>query len=177
MLVSFSHTAMRPYVEAGIHQAQGHDVGFERVKRTTIRRAGPRYEELLARNAAGWAGLRLRLWWKSRTAERAKLGEAPLLGIERITILHGRRDGDPCLQVKGTPALFELFGTSPGCNYVSSVQWLHADVAARELTGSAWDDGHIGIVAYRDGFNTLRDFADFFVPKDGDRFEGVVLKW
>lgn len=168
MLLSFSVPEMLPYIEAGIRQAQGEDIGAARVKRQTIRRRGKRYDAMLAaaRRSGWWLPADLHLWWKSRRPERRHLGT--IKGVCRIypvTILHsftqspsgpkqtiyridgprGWRDGD------GDDMLF----WSPG---------------AGEHSGFAQE-------AFNDGFESPQDFCDYFVPNMGDCFEGALLRW
>lgn len=98
--ISFSLPAMRPYVEAGIAAIEKglppHRLlsPLGRVKRQTLRGVGakPDLDPYARAQRAGEAGrpVRLRLWWKVRTSERALLGDVPLARVERIAI---RRDG------------------------------------------------------------------------------------
>ncbi len=171
MLLSFSHPDMLPFVRAGIAQANGADVGDTRVKRTTIRKMGPRYQSLLVR---GYEGIRLHHWWKSRTPLREKLGEAGLLTIERIGIervSHGG-DGEEWVRIDGRSRLFEMFDAH------GALQWSSiANPASLSPLEPPRDFEGVCSIAYADGFTSLHDFADFFVPNLGARFEGVVLKW
>jgi hypothetical protein len=161
MLLSFSQHAMLPYIEAGVRQARGADVGDVRVKRQTIRRMGPRYEPLLARAQEDGTvnGMDLHLWWKSRTPQRRRLGIVSC-NIRRISITRTTDGNGDCVR-------------SPlaGRGFACSVALVSDDVIARD------DRSALAGLAYADGFDTIRAFADFFVPAPGDVFEGVMLKW
>jgi hypothetical protein len=172
MLLSFSIAPMLPMVRAGLDQRNGVDVGDARVKRQTIRRRGTRGLALLERAAkAGWTiPYDLHLWWKSRTPEKAHIGTAyagppryPPNYCYPIQILHsetidsdGRHDDiwridGPRGWRKGSPMVFwtlEGFGNQP-----------------------------FEEEACNDGFESARDFCNFFAPNLGDRFEGVLFKW
>lgn len=95
MLLSFSVDYMRPYVEAGIRQNNGEDVGAARVKRQTIRKLGPVAKRLIK------FGIRpvmpLHLWWKSRTKEKAFLGVVPSWRITPVYIANC--NGAPVIEI------------------------------------------------------------------------------
>lgn len=176
MLLSFSHEAMRGYVESGFDQAHGLGGDGTRVKRTTIRRLGVRYSRLLDYSATT-AFVPVHLWWKSRTPERKLIGEVKLLAIERIEIRRESYVGQPWLVVRGQPALFALFGEPLEDHWIEAATPLFSDVADQVLGASPLAERGLARIAYRDGFYTQRAFADYFVPKLGDRFEGVALRW
>lgn len=163
MLLSFSVPSMRPYIEAGIRQAQGEAVA-ERVKRQTIRRIGPSH-----RKALEWDSIshthpyQTHIWWKSRTKDRAHLGTISGGGrAYAITILHSysQSPGGPkvqCLKIDG-------------CH-----QWDDEDSCY------FWNPYHGGekfeAFTLADGFDNPDAFRDYFVPNIGDKFEGVLFKW
>lgn len=166
MLLSFSVPSMLPMIRAGLRQHAGEDVGDARVKRQTIRKLGPRGEQLLA-----WDPLShsipydLDIWWKSRTKERTCLGKVACRGVRlyRIDILHSmvepppRGPSYPVLRINGPRG------------------WREGDSVL------FWSPAHGGeqLVeeARRDGFDGAEEFRDFFVPRVGDRFDGVIFKW
>jgi hypothetical protein len=173
MLISFSHPQMRPWIEAGLRQFRGEDVGTARVKRQTIRRMGPRYERLL-HLAGPLGGINadlgsLHLWWKSRTPARCTLGVVSPYRIRAITIERAENEDD------------------------GKHDWLMAHLAKDDGPAASWmialDDGidlrrplaerppRIAKLIYADGFDSIAAFADFFVPKAGDTFNGVLLQW
>lgn len=164
MLLSFSIPEMLPYVRAGIRQAKGEDIGNERVKRQTIRRIGPVAERCLR-----WDPIchthpyELHLWWKSRTKAREHLGTISTGGkAYEISILHSfsQSPGGPkkqCIKIDGC------------------YQWDEGDSCY------FWDpenrDDKFEAFARADGFDSAEAFRDFFVPNEGDFFEGVLFKW
>lgn len=157
MLLSFSETSMLPYVRAGIRQAMGEDVGDERVKRQTIRRFGPRAEQLLRWDPVGHTiALPLHLYWKSRTPKRERLGVIPsqLVGVYELEIQHLHDGG---LRIAGPQA------------------W-------RDGGAIFWSPGRVGCAhvsseARNDGFDSPEAFRDYFVPDAGDRFRAILFKW
>ena len=164
MLLSFSVPEMLPWIRAGIRQARGEPVSG-RVKRQTIRRLGPRGQMVLdhASRACWTCPYDLHLWWKSRTAERELLGViAGGCRVYPVTILHSTVEppGKPpyeCIRIdgprgwrKGDDVLFWSPGDPPG-QFLAEAQ--------------------------ADGFDSMEAFRDFFVPKLGDVFEGVLFKW
>lgn len=165
MLLSFSEPSMRPYVEAGIRQANGVVVGDLRVKRQTIRRRGSRGERLieLAKNACWTHPYDLHLWWKSRTKEREHLGT--ISGGSRIypiTILHSfvepmNRPKYPVVRIDGPQ----------GWRDGDAMLFWSPNYGGRSFTEEA----------IADGFNSAEAFRDYFVPNLGDRFDGVLFKW
>lgn len=164
MMLSFSIPEMRPYVEAGIRQAQGEYVGTARVKRQTIRKLGPRSLAMLERaKDAGWTHpCDLHLWWKSCTSERELLGVIKDVGhIYPITILHSRVEPPdappyPVLRIDGPHG------------------WRDGDSV---LFWACGETGSFANETYRDGFDSVEAFRDFFVPNVGDVFEGALFKW
>lgn len=172
MILSFSIPEMRPYIEAGLRQRVGEDVGTARVKRQTIRRLGPRNRALLdrAREASWTIPYDLQLWWKSRSkSERALIGEARYDTAPRdriccypIEVLHST------VQPTDAPEY-------PVLRIVGPRGWRNGDSC---LFWSA-DHGGEGFVseAYADGFDSPQAFGDFFVPKVGGRFDGALFRW
>lgn len=174
MILSFSIPEMRPMIEAGLRQRQGEDVGGARVKRQTIRRAGPRAYRLIeyAQEHDWNCPYPLHLWWKSRTPEREHIGTVPLGGarcwpvlIERVHASAFERGvelhGDIYVLAVSTP------GGSPRA---SEVIYAEPDCAVEE-------GGAVASFARQDGFESATDFRDFFVPKRSDVFEGIVYQW
>jgi len=166
MLLSFSEAPMLPYIRAGIRQAQGEDVGTERVKRGTIRAHGPRARKLLEFDPVGHTiGMPLHLWWKSRTPQRELLGVIPpeLVRVYRIEILHSRvlPPAEPeyqCIRIDGPKGWREgdsMVFWSPGCDGGSDF--------VRE--------------AFQDGFDSPEAFRAYFVPTRGDRFDAILFRW
>lgn len=152
MLLSFSVTAMRPWIVNGLIQ-RGNPPGYvdkgERVKRQTIRADGPRAQRLLeVARLNGWKHPgRLDLWWKSRTKERQSLG--CVTGFELYPVLISHHD--------------IVAVDSPGVGFL---KWSPAAGGADLVK-----------FALADGFDSVEAFRDFFVPQHGDRFVGVVFKW
>jgi hypothetical protein len=160
MILSFSLPSMLPFVQAGILQANGEDVGQQRVKRQTIRRRGPLAERLLkhAENACWTIPYDLQLWWKSRTPQRAFLGTVKNIRFYPILILHSQEeypDGrvNPVLRISGPDG------------------WREGDAAVFD-GGKGFEEE-----VYADGFDGVKSFREFFVPKMSDRFDGVIFKW
>lgn len=154
MLLSFSVPAMRPMVEAGLRQRAGEDIGNARVKRQTIRHLGPRAKAVLKRaEVDGWrCPYPLHLWWKSRTKERALMG---LVEGARCLSIHIRHS-EHFLGLVGV-----ILDADPSLLIVA------ADSDPKGMTD----------FARADGFDSVDAFRDFFVPKPGDRFDGVLFKW
>lgn len=164
MLLSFSVPDMLPWIRAGIRQAKGEPVSG-RVKRQTIRRRGPRADALLkhAEQASWTHGYDLHLWWKSRTPERESLGVVEGGSwVYPITILHSSielpgQEPYPCLRIDGPRG------------------WRQGDAALFWSPGNP--PGPFLAEAMADGFDTVESFRDYFVPNQGDVFEGVLFKW
>lgn len=163
MLLSFSEPAMLPYIRAGIRQAHGEDVGNERVKRQTIRRLGPRAEQLLSWDMIGGSTpYRLQLYWKSRTPEGAFLGEVSSFRVYRINILHSSvvppdAPEYECIRIDGRAG------------------WRDGDSMLFWSPGDA-PNGFCE-EAHKDGFDSPEAFRDYFVPNKRDRFAAVLFKW
>lgn len=167
MLVSFSHPQMRPWIEAGLRQFRGEDVGDARVKRQTIRRMGPRYERLL-HLAGPQGGINadlgsLHLWWKSRTPVRCALGVVVPFRIRPIMIERAMEEEDERQYVMvhvahedGPAALWE------------------APLSGQRFNPEIY---RIAKLIHADGFDSYQTFTDFFAPKVGDVFNGVLLQW
>lgn len=166
MLISFSERPMLPYVRAGIRQANGEDVGGERVKRQTIRARGPRAEKLLARakDAGNTIPYDLHLYWKSRTPECELLGVIPcrLVHVFPIEILHShvlpvREPEYQCIRIDGPRGWRERD---------AMIFWSPGD-PPNSFTSEA----------RADGFDSPEAFRDYFVPNRGDRFKAILFKW
>jgi len=165
MLLSFSQPEMLPYLIKGVDEARGIDVGDARVKRQTIRPRTVRYRRLLDETPyANWTHwIDLHLWFKSRTPARQRIGTVQLKRIYPITIQRGTvepPDGDPY----------------PICRIDGPTGWRIGDPMLSWTPGEFEPAGFAG-EAYKDGFDSLAAFCDFFALKVGDRFEGVLLKW
>ncbi|RAI42812.1 hypothetical protein [Rhodoplanes roseus] len=164
MILSFSVPEMRPMIEAGLRQMRG-EPGDVRVKRQTIRARGPIAERLLAWDPVGQTiPYDLSLWWKSRTAERAKLGDVPraAVRVSPIEIWH------TTVQDPGAPPR----------------QILRIDGSRGWRAGDAmlfWSSRNRGAAfeaeVKADGFDTVAAFRDYFVPNPGDRFDGILYRW
>lgn len=162
MLLSFSVSAMRPMIEAGLRERAGEALPEGcRVKRQTIRGRGPQWLRVLAASEGGNAHggkveRDLHLWWKSRTKERAHLGTVRGFEIYPVSISRGRggRGGRyvtvtfPDRYIMGLPTKLRIAWAPELFNF-----------------------------ACLDGFESAAAFADFFVPEPGDRFPGVLIKW
>lgn len=165
MLISFSVPQMLPYIQAGIRQRAGENIFGQRVKRQTIRKRGPRAEKLLhCAVAAYWTHpYDLHLWWKSRTAQRAHLGTvAGGSKIYPISILHSNvvpPDSPPY-------ETYRIDGPHGWRNGDAMLFWNPKD------GGRSFEEE-----AYADGFDSARDFVQYFVPNLGDRFDAVIFKW
>ena len=174
MLLSFSHKRMLPAIEAGIayrHSGGAHAVRCDTppdMKLQTIRAwtgDKSRYRPLVEATAEekGAAGDHtLHLWWKSRTAERRKLGEVRLKSATRLLIRRTDVPGDWL-----TISFLEANGERMWGTYVLRAHLVatdHQPIVVRDL-------------ALADGFATVADFADYFVPRPGDSFLGVLIKW
>ncbi|MDZ4382827.1 MAG: hypothetical protein U0942_15960 [Parvibaculum sp.] len=159
MMLSFSIPAMRPMIEAGLRQRAGEELPeAARVKRQTIRARGPVWQRVLAgteggRDLGGRVERDLHLWWKSRTKERALMGVVRGFEIYPVTI---SRDDD---------AKYVIV-QHPGAYIVGQPTRLRL----------AWSP-EIFDFALADGFEHAEAFADFFVPRPGDRFAGALIKW
>lgn len=171
MILSFSIAYMRPYIEAGIRQANGENVGDARVKRQTIRGnllpkgRGPRAKAMLeVAKGAGWTHpYDTHLWWRSRTAERACLGVVP--GAGRIYPVTMRRSGVHPLNAG--LSTFRMNGPEGWHAGAKCLLW-HSDDR---------EDHPLHSVAYADGFDSVEAFRDYFVPNVGDVFEGALFRW
>ena len=157
MLLSFSVDEMRPMIEAGLRQRNGHDVGTARVKRQTIRALKARGKAILdAAKPNDWrCPYDLHLWWKSRTPARALLGVVDGARAMPVMIRHS-------LLMRGSVEI------------VTAVQGGKMDIIVglpSEGSGRAYD------FARADGFEGLDDFIEFFVPRQCDVFEGVLFTW
>lgn len=151
MLLSFSVDYMRQMVEDGFLQAMGKDVGDARVKRQTIRRRGPVADRLIARGIPN--GMELDLWWKSRTKQRAFIGSVPKWQLFPVDI--SNNDGQVFMR---GPTGWRPIHTSLG--------WC-PERGGSELKQEAWNDG----------FDSVEDFRDYFVPKSADIFPGALFRW
>ena len=177
MMLSFSVPEMRPYLEAGLRQRKGEDVGAARVKRQTIRRRGPRADALIehAEQACWTIPYELQLTWLARTKDCAPIGVASY--------------GDP--QPHGIYAYpIEILHSSVVPPDAPEYQCLRI-VLPRGFVGghfhfwSPQDGGRatrtsangIARMAYADGFDSVEAFRDFFVPERGNRFDGILYRW
>jgi len=167
MLMSFSVPEMRPMVEAGVKQWQGHDVGTARVKRQTIRKLGPKYAPIVEAYAnREISSVPLHLWWKSRTPEKEFIGQVDAT-ISRCSI------DRCCLALYGEFITVRINPRQPGEDIRLPQQVLTWNL------GRAADEQFIAfdVFARADGFNSAREFADYFAPECGDRFEGALFRW
>lgn len=166
MLLSFSVPEMLPFVEAGIRQALGEDVGAARVKRQTYRKRGARGTQLLehAREAGNTIPYDLHLYWKSRTPQCRMLGTIPcrLVKVYPVEILHS------WVQPTHTPDYQCIRLDGPR-------GWRRGDATCFWAPGDA-DNGFCR-EAHADGFDSPEAFRDFFAPNRGDRFEAILFKW
>jgi hypothetical protein len=173
MLISFSVAEMLPYIRAGIRQASGEHV-IERVKRQTIRTRGARAEKLLAHaGEANWTiPYDLHLYWCSRSPKGKFLGLVEHVRVYPIEMLHSSvqpADGRPeyqCLKI-------ELPRAFPDSNWQF---WSPQDGGLRDGR-LAPDANGFARFAYKDGFDSVEAFRDFFVPNRGDHFKGIVFTW
>lgn len=154
MLLSFSVPEMRPMIEAGVRAHNGFDVGSARVKRQTIRKRGPRAEALLAvaREKHWRCPHPLHLWWKSRTKERKRLGIVSgglVCPVRIVRSAANRGDFDISLTAEQRGICFFAFDDNPDAEAFARV----------------------------DGFDSAEAFRDFFVPRAGDVFQGVIFTW
>lgn len=140
-------------LENGLREIAGEPVGG-RTKRQTIRRYGPAYQRLFRHGTADehWylRDLQLDLWWKSRTPGRVKLGQVKGMAV-RLSI--SREEGAVLNRrliagVVNMPALHPAYG-------------MHKDFQMFHL----------------DGFDSEKEFLDYFVPNEGDLFDGVLFQW
>lgn len=173
MLLSFSIPEMRVMIEAGLaeRQATGFPAsaaatsasprGGARTKRQTIRARGVQWQRVLAETEGGQTGggkveRDLHLWWKSRTKERRHLGT--LRGFEAYPVSIAYVTGHVEIRL-------------PTFNTSSPV----VATALADLRPGKHIFAHD--IARDDGFDQWLDFVNFFVPKPGDRFAGVLIKW
>lgn len=172
MILSFSVDSMRPYIEAGIRQALGEDVAGARVKRQTIRQRGAVAQRLLKWDTiAGTHPYDLHLWWKSRSPKEAQLlGVIPNLTrtarirVYPITILHSsvksiHEPEYPCFKIEG-------------CH-----RWDEGDSCYFWSPGDDPAISKFAKFARADGFESPEAFAEYFVPRRGDHFNGVLYTW
>lgn len=176
VLLSFSIPEMLPNLIAGLDVAGAYreEGAFEahsawartnfgqdpesavRLKRQTIREYDPDTSSLRSPYARIKAGYTAHIWWKSRSAQRRKLGSVPITSITHVEIKHSmtanRKEVMLDIDTGGTVQRF--------------------------CTAFGWKDQNaITLFARRDGFNGLEDFRDYFVPKPGDTFRGVLIEW
>ncbi|MEQ9518482.1 MAG: hypothetical protein RLN89_03475 [Parvibaculum sp.] len=118
-----------------------------RVKRQTIRTLGPKYQRLFA-DSNSLHAVKLDLWWKSRRPERVKLGS-----------------------VEGRATRIVI--TKPA--------WCDVEVRGADLEGfkllGELEERRVMPFWWLDGFNSLEAFQKYFVPNDGDVFDGVLFTW
>lgn len=150
MLLSFSVDYMRPYIEAGIRQMAGKKSSGP-VKRQTIRARGPRAEVILkqADPKTGSHMGTLHFWWKSRTREKAFLGEAKGFHVFPIHMTRG----------------------------LSHVQITVGDGQQMVWTLGIDPPTPMLLLIAADGFKTVHSFLDYFLPKTGTSFSGILYKW
>lgn len=91
------------------------------------------------------------IWWKSRTAERRKLGSPTITGVQTVRLSNHAGSFVIALPTNSN-ALLDAAGI----------------IASR--------DGQ-NAFARADGFKDARSMRDYFVPKDGDVFHGVLISW
>lgn len=164
MMLSFSEPGMLPYVRAGIRQAAGEDVGGERVKRQTIRRRGPRAEQLLAHDPiAGTTPYIFNLYWKARTPQCEHLGDVSCVRVVAIEILHSRVEPTDRAPYQSLRICGRRHWNDDGDD---TLFWAHGDA----------DSGFCRF-AFNDGFETVEAFREYFVPNFGDRFEAILYRW
>lgn len=159
MLISFSVPKMLPYIRAGLLQRLGDSIYNERVKRQTIRRLGTRGKQLLlARDPLTHEiPYDLHLWWKSRTPERELIGVVRAEnGPARVYQLTIKRYESSC----------EISGESGWRTGLQTLAWYSGD---EPNAFSAETDA--------DGFDSPKEFRDFFVPNRCDRFDAILTKW
>lgn len=162
MLLSFSHAAMLPMIEAGLAS----DEDGVRVKRQTIRRMGPRGQALLKHDPLGHTiPYDLHLWWKSRTAEKRLIG---IVACPRIKVWPIHISRFVAEQLDGT--------TLPVLKVVISWGANRADHVFYHTIGGLGLGG-ITRIAHADGFDSAEAFGDYFVPNTGDVFDGILYKW
>lgn len=155
---------MLPYIHAGLRQRAGEQVS-ERVKRQTIRKRGPRADKLLewAKGASWTIPYDLHLRWQTRSPQ------GKLIGI-----------------VEGGCRFYPIDIWHTWCQDPGGPERpiLRIDAPRGWRRGDAmifWSELHGGLSfeeeAFADGFDSVEAFRDFFVPKMGDRFDGVIYKW
>lgn len=154
MILSFSVPEMLPLIRDGLQQAKGLNIKT-RVKRQTIRKWGPQAERVLAAPSFPYS---LSLWWKSRTKEREFLGifEAAFVTAERLAVTHD------------AAGIVWVVLASIGVD----MRWQQASRANPLGT-----DNGLTEFAYADGFDSPEAFRDYFVPKPGDVFKGILYRW
>lgn len=148
--ISFSLPEMRPFVETGIRAiekglpATRLMTPLGRVKRQTLRAVGrkPDLDPYGRAQRAGEAGrpVRLRLWWKIRTAERALLGDVPLARVARIAL---RPDGAGLRLEGGDLPAPDVFAKYDGFEDAAEMRQFffdgeHADKRMRALWWIQW---------------------------------------
>ena len=156
---------MLPYIQAGIRQRNGEDVGAARVKRQTIRKRGPRADKILkwAEQAFWTHPYDLHLWWKSRTVQRCHLGTITGGGrVYPITILHST-------VVPTSGPSYEVYRIDGPRGWRKGDAMIFWD---REHGGQSFEEE-----AYTDGFDSAWDFVRFFVPNLGDKCHAAIFKW
>lgn len=157
-LLSFSVDYMLPFVEAGVRQANGANVGAERVKRQTIRRRGPVIERLLLQAPAPTRKHPgdLFMWWKSRAPCARQIGVVTGFRIYPLGIW--RHLGTISL----TSEPNALWEGSP-----EQLLWRESEEAPAAFT----------VFARADGFPDAATFRDFFVPEPKSSFNGGLFRW
>ncbi len=121
-------------------------------------RRGPRGAALIERaRADGWrCPCPLHLWWKSRTKERAFIGKVEGAECKPLLIVRSQLPRGPIL----------IGGEAFKGDHVAYATFLPEEP---NMTADAF--------ARADGFDSVEAFRDFFVPKPGDVFEGVLFSW
>lgn len=110
------------------------------------------------------------VWWKQRAPKLAfRIGRVKLIAVHNIEIRNFL--GSVSAQIRrGRTALPYLSHPKPLDEH-SRMDFHENDIL---------DNGNSGALlalAHADGFLTIEDFRDYFVPNDGDVFRGNMLVW
>ena len=177
MLLSFSIPEMLPAILLGAHQADyNQDMTPALVaaqstlnkplsqlrgvtpKRQTIRRYDFENPNLKSPYSRVKPGDMADLWWKSRTAERFKIGRAPINSVEYVKIYRSKQ-----------PARHGRAAGSVRLYTPNGHVYSHLDAGG--------NINEITALAQADGFPSAAEFWDYFAPNPSDTFKGVLIKW
>lgn len=128
-------------------------------KRQTIREFDWENPNLRSPHNNSMPGDTAHIWWKSRTKNRFKIGQAKIIAVHDVEIMN--IDDHVHIRVYGSRSEIIKIQSSFVISDINSHQ--------QSLTVEAF--------ARRDGFRSVPEFRDYFVPRPGNVFKGVLTAW